>query len=449
MQSTGTTPVMENVSPAAYQSLEQKIASRTAKLGVIGLGYVGLPLAAAIARAGFPVTGIDVDPKRIDALNGHRSYITDVPDPEVAELVGNRHLVPTTELDSILQMDALILCVPTPLRKSKDPDLSCVISAVDSVAKRLKRGHLIVLESTTYPGTTEELVLPALAESGLQVGEDFFLAYSPERVDPGNRKFTTINIPKIVGGVTPRCSELARMLYRQVVERVIGVSSTRVAETVKLLENTFRSVNIALVNEIAMMCAHMKIDVWEVIHAAASKPFGFMPFYPGPGLGGHCIPVDPLYLLWKAKSDGFEPRFIGLADRVNSDMPHNVVSRAMELLNDRGKPLRGASVHVIGVAYKPDVSDTRESPALEIMQLFMNRGARVSYSDPFVPAIVVNDCRLESQDLSQERLGDCDLTMIVTNHASLDYGSIVKYAPLVFDTRNATKGIQAGNIVRL
>ncbi len=438
-----------DVEAASLALLERKIAAHQARLGVIGLGYVGLPLALAMARAGFPVTGFDAAAGKIDALRSRRSYITDVSDSEVAEFVESRLLVPTTEWDAAAEMDALILCVPTPLRKTKDPDLSCVIAAVDSIAGRLRRGQLIVLESTTYPGTTEEIVLPALERTGLKVGEDFCLAFSPERVDPGNLRYKTPNIPKVVGGVTARCAQLASLLYRQFVERAIVVSSTRVAEMVKLLENTFRSVNIALVNEIAMMCHHMKIDVWEVIQAAASKPFGYMPFYPGPGLGGHCIPVDPLYLLWKAKLDGFEPRFIGLADRINSDMPHVVVGRVMELLNDRGKALHGARVHVLGVAYKPDVGDTRESPALEILKLLLARGACVSYSDPFVPALLVEGRRFESLAPDSGVLANCDIVMIATHHSAFDYPSIVKHASLVFDTRNATGGLEAVNVVKL
>ncbi len=432
----------------ACSRLERKIIEREARVGVIGLGYVGLPLALALERAGFAVTGIDIDESKIQSLASGRSYVTDVTDAEVRE-AARRRFAATADLEAISTLDAMSICVPTPLRKTRDPDLSHVVAAVEAIRRRLRRGQLIVLESTTYPGTTEELVLPILQESGLQVGEDFFLAYSPERVDPGNRSYSTRNIPKVVAGVTERCRELAALLYGACMERIVRVSSTRVAEMVKLLENTFRSVNIGLVNEVALMCWHMGIDVWEVIKAAATKPFGFMPFYPGPGLGGHCIPVDPIYLLWKARLNGFEPRFIDLADRVNSSMPRFVVTRAMELLNEQAKPLKGARVHILGVGYKRDISDTRESPALEIMRLLLERGAEVTYSDPFVPTLDLDGRRLESREPSRETLAGCDMAIIVADHSLFDYRSIVEQAPLVFDTRNATDGICAPNITKL
>jgi UDP-N-acetyl-D-glucosamine dehydrogenase len=327
--------------------------------------------------------------------------------------------------------------------------MSYVIAAADSIAKELRPGQLIILESTTYPGTTEELILPALQARGLKVGEEFFLAYSPERVDPGNPNFTTKDIPKVIGGVTARCAELAAMLYGSAMKHIVPVSSTRVAEMVKLLENTFRSVNIALVNEIALMCSHMKIDVWEVIKGASSKPFGFMPFYPGPGLGGHCIPIDPLYLEWKSKIDGFESRFIGLADKVNSGMPKFVVTRAMELLNEHNKAMRGSRVHILGVTYKKDISDSRESPAIEVIKLLSALGAEVTYTDPFVPSLQVEGQKMASMPLSREALASSDMAIIITNHTSFDYVEIVRNAPLVFDTRNATDGMKAKNLVRL
>src|SRR5438067_5395081 len=359
----------------AYVELEAKIRTKTARFGVIGLGYVGLRLGLTLSEAGFNVTGIDIDTNRVDAIVAGRSYITDVSDTELQRAKDENRFRATTDLSEIRNRHAISICVPTPLRKTKDPDMSYVISAADAIAKELRPGQLIILESTTYPGTTEELVLPALEAHGLKVGEDFFLAYSPDLVDQGNGKYSTRDIPKVVGGVTPRSVELAQMLYGSAMKTIVPVTSTRVAEMVKLLENTFRSVNIALVNEIALMCSHMHIDVWEVIKGASSKPFGFMPFYPGPGLGGHCIPIDPLYLEWKSKIDGFESRFIGLADKVNSGMPRFVATRTMELLNECGKAMRGSRVHILGVTYKKDIGDSRESPAIEVIKLLTGLGA--------------------------------------------------------------------------
>jgi len=435
--------------PECYLELEAKITTKTAKFGVIGLGYVGLPLALTLMEAGYNVTGIDIDTSRIEAILGGRSYITDISNEELLKATASKKFHATINLAEIGNLDAVSICVPTPLRKTKDPDMSYVVAAADAIARNLRPGQLIILESTTYPGTTEELILPALEAKGLKVGEDFFLAYSPERVDPGNPNFDTRNIPKVVGGVTPRCAGLAAMLYGSAMKHIVPVSSTRVAEMVKLLENTFRSVNIALVNEIALMCSHMNIDVWEVIKGAASKPFGFMPFYPGPGLGGHCIPIDPLYLEWKSKIDGFESRFIGLADKINSSMPRFVATRAMELLNERGKAMRGSRVHILGVTYKKDISDSRESPAIEVIKLLAGLGADVAYSDPYVPGLRVEGKKMESQFPSREVLCACDLAIIVTNHTSFDYVEIVRNAPLVFDTRNATEGMKAKNLVRL
>jgi len=355
-----------------------------------------LPLGLTFSEAGFNVTGIDIDTKRIEAILAGRSYITDVDEKDIQQAIRNKRFCVTRDLSEIRNLQAVSICVPTPLRKTKDPDMSYVIAAADAIAKELRPGQLIILESTTYPGTTEELILPALEARGLKVGQDFFLAYSPERVDPGNPNFATKDIPKVIGGVTPRCAELAAMLYGSAMKHIVPVSSTRVAEMVKLLENTFRSVNIALVNEIALMCSHMKIDVWEVIKGASSKPFGFMPFYPGPGLGGHCIPIDPLYLEWKSKIDGFESRFIGLADKVNSGMPKFVVTRAMELLNEHNKAMRGSRVHILGVTYKKDISDSRESPALEVIKLLSALGAEVTYSDPYVPSLRIEGRNIDA-----------------------------------------------------
>src|SRR6516164_1122117 len=433
----------------AFVSLERKIKTKKARFGVIGLGYVGLPLGLTLCDAGFDVTGIDIDTNRVDAIVAGRSYITDVREKDLQKAISSKRFRATTDLSEIRSLDAVSICVPTPLRKTKDPDMSYVISAADAIAKELRSGQLIILESTTYPGTTEELILPTLEARGLKVGEDFFLAYSPERVDPGNPNFRTKDIPKVIGGVTPQCVQLAALLYGSAMKQIVPVTSTRVAEMVKLLENTFRSVNIALANEIALMCSHMKIDVWEVIKGAASKPFGFMPFYPGPGLGGHCIPIDPLYLEWKSKIDGFESRFIGLADKVNSGMPRFVVTRAMELLNELGKAMRGSKVHVLGVTYKKDISDSRESPALEVIKLLGGLGAEVSYSDPYVPSLQLEGRSIDAVKPSREVLASCDLAMIITNHTIFDYSEIVRNAPLVFDTRNATDGMKAANLVRL
>jgi UDP-N-acetyl-D-glucosamine dehydrogenase len=444
--------IVENEVPIkteAYVELETKIATKTAAFGVIGLGYVGLPLGLTFSEAGFNVTGIDIDTKRIEAILAGRSYITDVDEKDIQQAIRNKRFRVTRDLSEIRNLQAVSICVPTPLRKTKDPDMSYVIAAADAIAKELRPGQLIILESTTYPGTTEELILPALETRGLKVGQDFFLAYSPERVDPGNPNFATKDIPKVIGGVTPRCAELAAMLYGSAMKHIVPVSSTRVAEMVKLLENTFRSVNIALVNEIALMCSHMKIDVWEVIKGASSKPFGFMPFYPGPGLGGHCIPIDPLYLEWKSKIDGFESRFIGLADKVNSGMPKFVVTRAMELLNEHNKAMRGSRVHILGVTYKKDISDSRESPAIEVIKLLSALGAVVTYTDPFVPSLQVEGQKMASMPLSREALASSDMAIIITNHTSFDYVEIVRNAPLVFDTRNATDGMKAQNLVRL
>src|SRR5215467_11351234 len=444
--------IVENEVPIkteAYVELETKIATKTAAFGVIGLGYVGLPLGLTFSEAGFNVTGIDIDTKRIEAILAGRSYITDVDEKDIQEATRNKRFRVTGDLSVIRNLDAVSICVPTPLRKTKDPDMSYVIAAADAIAKELRPGQLIILESTTYPGTTEELILPALEARGLKVGEDFFLAYSPERVDPGNGQYMTKDIPKVVGGVTPRCLHLASLLYGSAMKTIVPVPSTRVAEMVKLLENTFRSVNIALVNEIALMCSHMNIDVWEVIQAASSKPFGYMPFYPGPGLGGHCIPIDPLYLEWKSRIHGFESRFIGLADKINSGMPRFVVTRAMELLNEQGKAMRGSHVHILGVTYKKDISDSRESPAIEVIKLLTALGARVTYSDPYVPALQVEGHSMEALQPTREVLASCDIAMIITNHTSFNYAEIIRNAPLVYDTRNATEGMKSKNLIRL
>jgi len=429
-------------------NLKEKIRDRKARVGVIGLGYVGLPLAVEFAKKGFDVTGFDVDVSKIDAINAGRSYIPDVKTEEVKASVDAERLRATTDMSLLKEMDAIDICVPTPLRKTKDPDLSYVIQAVDAVKACLRRGQLVILESTTYPGTTDEVVQPALEENGLKAGVDFYLAFSPERVDPGNPAFGTRTIPKVVGGFDRQSTELASDLYGAIIDTVVPVSSTKVAEMVKLLENTFRAVNIGLVNEIALMAHRMNIDVWEVIDAASTKPFGFMPFYPGPGLGGHCIPIDPFYLSWKARQSGFECRFIELAGQVNASMPSYVVERIGEALNTLKKAVNGSRIHLFGVAYKKDVSDMRESPALDVLDLLSRLGATLSYTDPFIPQLQHGDINLCSVPEDKAAPG-IDCAVICTNHRVFDYGGIVKSYPLVVDTRNALKGIEAAHVFRL
>ncbi len=429
-------------------TLQDRIDARTARVGVIGLGYVGLPLAVEFAKAGFDVTGFDVDTAKVAEVNAGRSYISDVAGAEVAERVAARRLRATCDMSALREMDAVDICVPTPLRKTKDPDMSYVVSAAEEIVKHLRPGMLVVLESTTYPGTTAEVLQPMFESTGLKAGEDFFLAFSPERVDPANEKYTTRNTPKVVGGTTPACAAVATALYRAAVDTVVPVSSTQVAEMVKLLENTFRAVNIGLVNEIALMSHRMGIDVWEVIDAAKTKPFGFMPFYPGPGLGGHCIPIDPFYLSWKARQSGFECRFIELAGHVNGSMPAFVVERIGEALNTRRRAINGSRVHLFGVAYKRDVSDLRESPALDVLELLHRRGARLSYTDPYVPTLEHAALRLQS--IPQAALApDVDCAVVCTDHRAFDYPRMPSQFPLVVDTRNALKGIAGENVFRL
>jgi UDP-N-acetyl-D-glucosamine dehydrogenase len=428
---------------ALAASLLERIHARRARTGVVGLGYVGLPLAVELARAGFHTTGIDLDARKVAALMDGRSYIPDVPTAEVAALRDRRALDATTEFGVVAELDTINICVPTPLRKTKDPDMSFIVSAVEAIATYLHPGMLIVLESTTYPGTTEEVVQPLLEATGLKAGTDFFLAFSPERVDPGNPTFQTRNVPKVVGGLTPACAELAGALYGTAVETIVPVSSTRVAEMVKLLENTFRAVNIGLVNELALMCDRMHIDVWEVVEAARTKPFGFMAFYPGPGLGGHCIPIDPFYLSWKAKQSGFDPRFIELAGHINAGMPHYVVDKVMDALNTRRKAINGSRVLVAGVAYKRDIDDMRESPALDIMHLLEQKGATVDYTDPFVPEVHGREWPgrrdLASVDVTRGGFGRYDCVVVATDHRSFDYDAMVAEADLIVDTRNAIR----------
>ncbi len=430
-----------------FQELRQKIENRQALAGVVGLGYVGLPLVVELAHAGFNVIGIDVMASKVDAINRGESYIQDIPTAVLKPLVEAGKIRATTDFGVVSQLDTINICVPTPLRKTKDPDMSYIVKSCEEIAKYFHAGLLVILESTTYPGTTDELMLPMFEQGGLKVGEDFFLCFSPERVDPGNAKFQTKNIPKVVGGITERCTEVGASFYRQALETVVPVGSTRVAEMVKLLENTFRMINIGLVNEIALMCDRMNINVWEVIEAAATKPFGFMPFFPGPGLGGHCIPIDPFYLSWKTKQAGIEARFIELAGYINGQMPHFVVDKIQNALNDHTKPLKGSRVHVMGVAYKRDIDDVRESPALDIIHLLGKRGAKVTYSDPFVPQNNRDGIEIKATPVTDAAAADC--VVIVTDHKGFDYPALVGSSQLIVDTRNALKGIVSGKIVRL
>ena len=442
------TKQMQSSAASAGQTLEEKILSRTARVGIIGLGYVGLPLAMEFARAGFSVTGIDIEPTKVARLNRGESYVQDVGADVLGALVESRKFRATTDFSVISELDTINIAVPTPLRKTKDPDMSYIVSACQAIAKYFGPGKLVILESTTYPGTTDELVLPMLERPGMKVGEQFFLCFSPERVDPGNAQFQTANIPKVVGGITPACTRLGALFYSQALETVVPVSSTSVAEMVKLLENTFRMINIGLVNEMALMCDRMDINVWEVIDAAATKPFGFMPFYPGPGLGGHCIPIDPFYLSWKTKQTGIEARFIELAGYINGQMPHFVVDKVQNALNDHSKPLRGSHVHILGVAYKRNIGDVRESPALDIILLLERRGARITYSDPYVPVLQLDGHQLTAQD-DMEQSGHADCVVVVTDHAGFDYPAILERAKLVVDTRNALKNHSSPKVVRL
>ena len=429
--------------------LIEKLRNRSAHVGVVGLGYVGLPLAVEYARAGFKVTGFDVVASTVESLNEGRSHVRDVSSGLLQEAVSSGNFRATTEFSDLATVDTVNICVPTPLRKTKDPDVSYIVSAVEEIAKYLHKDMLVILESTTYPGTTEELILPMLEATGLKVGEDFYLAFSPERVDPGNAIYNTHNIPKVVGGVTPACTEIAQHLYRATLDTVIPVSSTRVAEMVKLLENTFRSVNIGLVNELALMCDTMGIDVWEVIDAAATKPFGFMPFYPGPGLGGHCIPIDPFYLSWKAREAGFEARFIELAGMVNSYMPQHVVNKVIEALNARGKAVRGSKILILGVAYKADIEDVRESPAISVIDRLLRLEGDVDYHDPYVIDLEREGLAMRSVMLTPDRIAGTDLVVIITAHKSIDYDMLLEHAQGVLDTRNALKGRNSPKIRRL
>ncbi len=432
------------------KKLKEKILRRKASIGIIGLGYVGLPLAMTFVKQGFKVYGLDVDEDRILKLAKGMSYILDIPSAEIKEAIASRKFAVTNDFKHIREVDAVIICVPTPLYKTKEPDVSYIVAAVKNIKRYMKRGQIIVLESTTYPGTTEEVMLPVLESEGLKEGKDFYLAFSPERIDPGNANYDTKNTPKIIGGISKNSTAIAKLLYEQAIDTVIAVSSSKVAEMVKLLENTFRIVNIGLVNEIMLMCDKLGVNVWEVIDAAKTKPYGYMPFYPGPGVGGHCIPVDPIYLSWKARMHGFEARFIDLASQVNSEMPHYVVSKVTEGLNDHRKSLRGSKVLVVGVAYKKNVKDLRESPALEIIDILIKKGAIVSYYDPHLPYLKIDGINLKNVSFNKSSFKDSDCVVIVTDHSNVDYGFIAKNSKLVIDTRNVLKNLKnKSNIVRI
>lgn len=434
------------------EDIIDKFRQRTARVAVLGLGYVGLPLATVFAEAGFTVTGIDPDQRKVDTVRRGESYISDVPSEQVARLVTAGRLYASTDFSALQDVDGVSICVPTPLRKTGDPDLSYILDAVQELAKYIHPGMIVVLESTTYPGTTREILLPQLSEAkDLVVGKDFFLAFSPERVDPGREDWTTLNTPKVVGGITPTCGEVASTWYAQALQSVVSVSSAEVAEMTKLLENTFRMINIAMVNEMAIMCDRLEIDVWEVIDAAETKPFGFMKFTPGPGLGGHCIPIDPLYLSWKLRSLNYTARFIELASEINTRMPRYVVGKVQDALNEYSKSLKGSRILILGVAYKPDIDDLRESPALDVIGLLAQKGAKISYHDPFIPHLHQEGWEMDSVAdlLAAVRTADC--VVIITNHSSYDYDTILDAANLIVDTRNAlgSKGRNHPKVVRL
>ena len=441
----------ESELPRAAIELVRKFTSGQATVGVVGLGYVGLPLTVLLAEAGYRVIGVDHDPEKVRAINAGKSYVMDVAGERLAHLTETGKLTATTSYADLEQVDGVSISVPTPLRKTGDPDLSYILDAARSLRPALHSPMVVILESTTYPGTTREMLLPELESAGLKIGQDLFLAFSPERVDPGRTDWTTRNTPKVIGGITPACTAVAAAMYGRAIDSIVRVSSVEVAEMTKLLENTFRAVNIAMVNEMALMCERLGLDVWEVIEAASTKPFGFMKFTPGPGLGGHCIPIDPMYLSWKLKSVKYNARFIELASEINTGMPRYVVQRVQDALNQRGRDLQGARLLVLGVAFKPNVSDTRESPALDVIGLLREKGASVSYHDPYVPAVEDEGWGLKSVADPVQAAASADCVVIVTDHAGLDYHRIAQAASLVFDARNALSGLDLGDnrIVRL
>ncbi len=426
--------------------LKEKIINRTAKVGVIGLGYVGLPLAVEKGKVGFEVTGFDRSAKRVAQVNAGDNYIKDVKDEDLKSLVAGKKLTATDDFSRLAEVDVIVICVPTPLTVTRDPDISYIVNVTGHIAQYLRNGQLVTLESTTYPGTTAEVILPKLAAGGKKVGEDFFLAFSPERVDPGNKRYTTQNTSKVVGGITPACLDVAATFYRQTIAQVVPVSSTAVAEMTKVFENTYRAVNIALVNELMLLCDRMGIDVWEVVEAAGTKPFGIQTFYPGPGVGGHCIPIDPFYLTWKAREFDFHTRFIELAGEINIQASYYVIDKIVRVLSDNRKPLTGAKILVLGVAYKKDIEDYRESPALKIIDLLLRRQASVQYHDPFVPEVAAHEpysWNFRSTELTPETLAGADCVVITTDHTTVDYDFVAKHAKLIVDTRNACKKVCA------
>jgi UDP-N-acetyl-D-glucosamine dehydrogenase len=428
-----------------FDRLHAAIRDRSARIGVVGQGYVGLPLAIAVAETGFHVTGYDIDESKIAALNEGRSYIGDIPDAELKAQIDGGRFAATTNFDDLGERDVISICVPTPLSKTRDPDISYIVTAAEAVAKRMRPGQLIVLESTTYPGTTEELVLPIFAKSGLQVGRDYFLCFSPERVDPGNPHFDSRNTPRLIGGITKACTEMGAAMYGTFLQHIVQMSSTQAAEMAKLLENTFRAVNIGLVNEVAMMCRKLGLDTWEVIDAAATKPFGFMKFYPGPGLGGHCIPDDPHYLSWVLKRLNYTARFIELASEINTSMPDYVIDLVADALNEERKAVNGSRVLVLGVAYKANVSDVRESPAIDVIELLQERGADVVYHDPHVPSLRLAHGSLESRPYSEDLVAGADCVVVTAAHKDIDWAAVAEHATVVVDTRNALAGVRGPN----
>lgn len=435
------------------ETLVNSLRDRSARIGILGLGYVGVPLASAFGEAGFTITGVDPDPRKVNSINQGESYVKDVSSEQIAKLVNLGRLSATTEFSALRNCDAVSICVPTPLRKTGDPDMSFIVSATDELAKYIHPGMIVVLESTTYPGTTREVLLPKLGkEKGLVVGKDFFLAFSPERVDPGREDWNTLNTPKVIGGITEDCGEVAVVWYSQALKTVVPVSSAETAELSKLLENTFRMINVGMVNELAIMCERLGVDVWEVIDAAATKPFGFMKFTPGPGLGGHCIPIDPLYLSWKMKAFQYNARFIELAADINTNMPRYVVSRVIDAFNERGNPLKGSKCLILGAAYKPDIDDIRESPALDVIGLLQKKGAMVEYHDPYIPCLRTHDdVEMHSVSDVMQAVRQADCVIIITNHRVYDYAAILKEAKFIFDSRNALgkQGKDSPKVVRL
>ncbi|MFA5032714.1 MAG: nucleotide sugar dehydrogenase [bacterium] len=429
--------------------LEKKIRSKEAKIGIIGLGYVGLPLALSSSQKGFKTLGFDIQSKRVNLVNQGKSYIKDAPESELQKVVKSKKLSATLDYNRLTECDIIQTCVPTPVNLNKDPDISYILATSNEIMPRLRKGQLVILKSTTFPETTEKVVLPILEKSGLKLGKDFFLAFSPERIDPGNTQFTVGNTPTVVGGITPECTKLAYLFYKSILSKVVAVSSARVAEMTKLLENTFRNVNIALVNELAQLCERMKIDIWEVIDAASTKPYGFMPFYPGPGVGGHCIPIDPYYLSWKAKEYDFHTSFIELSAKINEDMPYFVVNKAIESISEKKMCPSKATVLVLGVAFKKDIDDTRDSPAMKVIEILSQKVNKLLYNDPYIKNITVNNIKYASVPLTIQLIKKVDCILIVTDHSNYDYKCLVNNAKLIVDTRNATKGLKGDNIIKL